>query len=435
MQASMAKELIINEVPRFQDQYWEKFGFQYGGMVLYNFVQYIYNYCQQNKIEHIYFMARDGEIIKKVFDLLYNDPQEKIQTHYMFASRRLFWGPSITELDDTILNMLCKGDHGTCYIDIIEKLAFNWLTKEAKIYFDNIYQPIRSSSDRENIKHFLKQHRQKILQELQNEHHQLIHYLDTIGFLKNHKKLIVDVGWNCTSQKYLESIVHQKINALYYGTLKTAYRHENIHGYFFHNGIPVSHEYLVYTSQNVTVFELLFIGTHHSIVRIDQSQPVLKTEAEEETKRIALAQSVQKGTLAFVKQYHELLTGNHLDADHSLNEIFLTSLLVYPTITDIQHIAQVPHVAGMGESIYHPIIRELPDSQFTVFKNIFVGKAKNNKSLWPLGKQRYMDLMKQTYYKPINTFSNIVNKVLTCSSYGVWQCLQLIYERIPKWKR
>ena len=60
-----------------------EFGFIYGGIFVLGYCNFIHRYCKSNNINKVFFLARDGEIIKKVYNTLY--PEEK--TEYIYFSR------------------------------------------------------------------------------------------------------------------------------------------------------------------------------------------------------------------------------------------------------------------------------------------------------------------------------------------------------------
>lgn len=62
-----------------------EFGFIYGGLFAVGFCQFIHSYVKENHIEAILFLARDGEILKKVYEYLY--PKEKEICKYAYWSR------------------------------------------------------------------------------------------------------------------------------------------------------------------------------------------------------------------------------------------------------------------------------------------------------------------------------------------------------------
>lgn len=63
-------------------EFWE-YGYVYGGIIVLGFVHWIHKQAKQNGISKILFLARDGFIIKKVYDALFQD----IPSEYVYWSR------------------------------------------------------------------------------------------------------------------------------------------------------------------------------------------------------------------------------------------------------------------------------------------------------------------------------------------------------------
>lgn len=64
--------------------YWTDFGFKYGGPVVYGYMQWLNQHLEQDGINEVMFVARDGYTLQKVFDVL---KTKKIKTHYYYAPR------------------------------------------------------------------------------------------------------------------------------------------------------------------------------------------------------------------------------------------------------------------------------------------------------------------------------------------------------------
>lgn len=60
-----------------------EYGYIYGGILALGYCRFIHRYVKEKKIERIWFLSRDGEILKRVYGILY--PEEK--TDYVFWSR------------------------------------------------------------------------------------------------------------------------------------------------------------------------------------------------------------------------------------------------------------------------------------------------------------------------------------------------------------
>ncbi len=61
----------------------QEYGYIYGGLFILGYCQYIHNYVQNNGIEKVLFLSRDGEIVKRVYDNLF--PEDA--TEYVYISR------------------------------------------------------------------------------------------------------------------------------------------------------------------------------------------------------------------------------------------------------------------------------------------------------------------------------------------------------------
>ena len=60
-----------------------EYGFIYGGLFVLGYCTFIHEYCQKHNIDRLLFLARDGDILKQVYDLVY--PGE--DTHYVLWGR------------------------------------------------------------------------------------------------------------------------------------------------------------------------------------------------------------------------------------------------------------------------------------------------------------------------------------------------------------
>lgn len=61
-----------------------EYGFVYGGLFVTGYCAFIHEYCKQNGVGKVLFLSRDGDILKKAYDMLF--PEDA--TEYVFWSRR-----------------------------------------------------------------------------------------------------------------------------------------------------------------------------------------------------------------------------------------------------------------------------------------------------------------------------------------------------------
>jgi len=62
------------------------------GLVLYSFVKWLIDIATNRNIEILYFMARDGYILKAIADLIIDNEEKKLKTRYIYSSRKA-WRP------------------------------------------------------------------------------------------------------------------------------------------------------------------------------------------------------------------------------------------------------------------------------------------------------------------------------------------------------
>lgn len=63
-------------------------GFSFVGIVLYSYVRWIIDQAVYRGIRHLYFIARDGYILKKIADIILKSDDVRISTHYLYGSRK-----------------------------------------------------------------------------------------------------------------------------------------------------------------------------------------------------------------------------------------------------------------------------------------------------------------------------------------------------------
>ena len=80
-------------------KYFHDFGYNKLGPLLLCFSNWIYNELNKNNINKVFFLARDGYIMKQAFDIVNKNP--KIKSSYFYASRRSIIVPSLCKINKT----------------------------------------------------------------------------------------------------------------------------------------------------------------------------------------------------------------------------------------------------------------------------------------------------------------------------------------------
>ncbi len=166
-----------------------EYGFIYGGLFVTGYCAFIHAYCVKNQIDKILFLSRDGEILKKVYEKMY--PQE--ETEYVFWSRRAatkllavcdkydFYRRFVyhkVNQNTLIEKVLCSADLDELVKELPPKLKEQCLTSE------NV----------EQLKQFLEQHWQKVL-DIYEAEHKLANAYFTRVLSECKTAVAVDIGW------------------------------------------------------------------------------------------------------------------------------------------------------------------------------------------------------------------------------------------------
>lgn len=64
-----------------------EFGFVYGGLFVLGYCKWIHDWAEKNEADKILFLARDGDILSKVYSKMYPQEQEKQKWNYVYWSR------------------------------------------------------------------------------------------------------------------------------------------------------------------------------------------------------------------------------------------------------------------------------------------------------------------------------------------------------------
>lgn len=198
---------INNTVPNFEDPYY-LFGYSQFGKLLYGYVHWIHDQVVKREIKKIFFLARDGYIMKQAYEACVDD--DTIEVNYMEVSRRSLRGP-ILWMDcsyETILNMVVNAK-----LVSLESI-FDGLGLEIDKYITEIaeYGLKRDCVfDRKNIesnvclRKLIEMLMPDIIENSKEEYKLLKAYLE-----KNKVQgrfCVVDIGYGGSMQRYLQQVL------------------------------------------------------------------------------------------------------------------------------------------------------------------------------------------------------------------------------------
>lgn len=204
--------------------FYTQYGYKTFGPFLYGFCQWLVAQLTEKKMTKVYFLARDGALMKAAFDLL---PQTAvIESHYLYSSRRSWIFPVASyaeKIEDVVPSVFEKRETLEA---LLRKLGLTD-TELTEFSSDELQTRYFETSDlwknaviSEKLKHFFPIIRERATKELQL----LKAYLQQEGLTSADRIALVDIGWYGRTQLALEKIVTEEnwqvdISGFYLGVL------------------------------------------------------------------------------------------------------------------------------------------------------------------------------------------------------------------------
>ena len=372
---NMLNSFINNNIITHSNDFFSKFGYECFGPILYAFVNWIDKNLSEN--DKIYFLARDGKIIKKAFDLINS---KNISSYYMMASRRSIIVPSLCkckDIDDiidkihfsktiSIQEFLKKvGLDDYKYNEMIEK--YN-IVEDKKYEFENMY--------RENRKFFEDLYKIIINNSIE-EQKNLNAYLKKINFACNVK--ICDIGWYGNMQNALVNITGASIEGLYLGLRPGKKKNIDAKGFLFDE--DKNKEIFKKQQPFCSILEFIFSADHGSVKRFNSSKDcfeLYENENAEEYEKNAL-KNIQNGAINFIEDFIKSNIKKYCDLNEEECSYNLFNTLYEPTAEVANKIGEIRFEDGEIAYIAHA--EKL--SKYLLSPTKLVKDL--NKSLWKIG--------------------------------------------------
>lgn len=283
---------------------WRDIGFLFGGPLIYNFAQHIKeNSSDEN---HLYFLARDGMIIKHIYDEFFKSADQK--TSYLQTSRRAMTFPLFSMgkeqcAKSTQLDLYSAMQPKSTAEEIFERLAYPEL-REILMDLKNATTKDHGLSKR-IIKNLLEKNHELLNSRAKIELNGLINYLENENFFDSSATLI-DVGWNGTIQDSLIKILEisnksQKVNGIYLGVLPNADSLTDKEGYIFDFNNKKEFKNV---SPYLDFIELLTSAPDTGLLKYTVEKPFLEfaKPCKFEQQRLNISKEIQHGIIDYAKQ-------------------------------------------------------------------------------------------------------------------------------------
>ncbi len=309
---------------RHADKYYE-LGYIYGGLLVYGYCSFIDRYAKDKNIDKIFFLARDGYIVKEIYDKYFGN----FQTEYIYWSRT---AGSVISAEffpwDFVEKYILQNVSSSDIIEIIaDKAGLLPLIKDSGV---DMSKPLDVSAANK-LSEVIYSNRQRLLDCFKEEKAAAGTYIrDKLGDAR--RILTVDCGWAGSGHFSLSALIKQICpEAVTYGAVcgtNNAYHAESdtadvqladdsLRSYCFSSAFNRS----IYESHSPKLghnlyFEMLLSSEEGSLLRFEQKGekaiPILSDNPNSEYVR-----RIHDGIRAFAEDYHgigygfaDLISGN-----------------------------------------------------------------------------------------------------------------------------
>lgn len=313
----------------------EAIGYSVLGPIVTCFVQWLLDEAQEHCVEKLYFLAREGEFIKEMYDLWQDHVGNGPESTYLVLSRRAVTVPAIKTMDDIL--SIAGQNYFSNSLDNFLLERFGIVLDETarnEIYSKGLWKAGKQleilDKNVSMISSLLVYLEQRIYQQARIEESGLLEYLHQTGLIATENPFVVDVGYAGSIQSALCNVTRKKIHGFYMLTNQRAEATRDqanvtvdaCFGNFLAND---SAEPLLYSRS----FELekLLSSNQAQVVRYTSHEngslsPDFRTLSLQETLSAPLREKIRKGARAFIKDQmlieRDLLPGYRIPVDTTL---------------------------------------------------------------------------------------------------------------------
>lgn len=329
-----------------KENYWQDFGFRYGGPVVYGYMQWLVHQLKKDNINEALFVARDGYSLQKVFDIIKN---ENIKTYYYYAPR--------------IINLVCNLNYEKNK-DVNENQGFIAVKailsyfKNKDAFLEKNTPEIKNYAEGDN---FIKKH-YKVYEKLSvQEKLNYQKYFSAFNITSKKIALIDTCSMMFSAQKSLAIGLPDKEISGYYWVIWNKSKEETskyILSSFQKNS---QHKFIDWS-----IMELYMTAPTPPADRIENGKVIFKDINEQEQKRIDIYPDLSNGIVEYAKFVNKIFQKCDLFLDATTLVNWTNILCKIPTEIDKKEFKDIQHARDAEHKQYKPI----PSSWFINEKDL-----------------------------------------------------------------
>lgn len=270
-------------------------GFICFGGLLFAFTQWVYQGCLQDNIKNLYFLARDGFIMKKSMEILY--PSTPFNTYYLEVSRKSLT-PFSTNSIQEVLKLYSSGHRPTTVKTFIEQRLGCNISKISTenlhtIGFNSFEEKVGRKRDYVKVKKIVEFYAEDILQRNKIDQSSASSFL--LPLLQKKNIALCDIGYKGTMQRILSSIMPEKqIFGFYFLTNHKALRPPKMRAFWQEN---LKKWKFIIISSFIKFLEASFLNAPHGTITgyTEKGEPIKDSWNNVESMRLKANAEIWKG--------------------------------------------------------------------------------------------------------------------------------------------
>lgn len=358
--------------------------FEHIAFTLYKFTDKLYHYLRKNDYNEVFFLSREGEFLKKLFDEYQKNINGKtIDTYYILVSRKSTYLPSLKKLEDETFGGILKQYMKTSVSELLGSLN---LSKEDR---DEILESYRKDCEKSLKKYEFNKTEKEAINAIINKdyNYRIVNLYRTklLKILKENKVFkriyeenrknqntlfkkyikqhsdskricVVDIGWNGSIQDNIQNALgdEYEVNGCLYGFVNRLEKPiENKVGLIYTNYPNKTKNYSLFI-ENRTMFEILLGASHGSATRYVENNGKVEvtTFEKEEEKELYdnVVSKIQDRIFKINQQLNQILSNGYYDnlkIDKLINNLHY-EMVFNPTMSQRTFFNEIYHYENFG---------------------------------------------------------------------------------------
>ncbi|AOA09168.1 HAD-IA family hydrolase [Pseudomonas sp. TMW 2.1634] len=325
-----------------------RLGYYGQGPLLLAYTKWLIEQSIRDGVKRLYFLSRDGLIMKESYDRLAKNYDKAPSSHYLLCSRRAV---NLAKIKDA------HGVMDLLHVDYARTTIQHLLSSRFGVYVASIptetlkkhnfsLDSIVTQRHIELLKPLLLDLLPLILEAAKIERDNYLEYLESTGLLNEDQASVVDIGYAGTMQESLFLLNEKRklFGGYYLMTFRQAIKRVDNYGMsikgFLGNFVD-RHDTHNPFCNHIPLYETLFSSEDTSFIRMDRDwkgrlSPVFMDRMEGEAKREQIVHRIHRGSLAFIDDISQIF-GRHfrqLDIEPNKSMRILATFFTQPHPVD-----------------------------------------------------------------------------------------------------